>query len=201
MNYSTNGGFSLTELMVVFGIIAILALIAIPQYNKFTARARQAEAKATLGTIHTLQHNYQLEHERYAAWAIGESYGWRAGLDGTSGAVQCTPVGSHTDHKAKALGLNLDGCKNFRYGYWVLREDEHSDGKEYYHAVAYAPSHSEKRIYPDCRGKLSAANTTVNRPGGANGVAAVGSTQYGDMQGISESKEWKHHIDIIQACE
>ena len=199
-------GFSLTELMVVFGIIAILALIAIPQYNKFTARARQGEAKVTLGTIHTLQHNYQLEHERYAAWAIAESYGWRAGLNATTGAKECDPEGDYSGdatngHKSKALGLNLDGCGNFRYGYWIIRKDEHTDGKEYYHAVAYAPSNSERRIYPDCRGKLSTALTNIGRPGGDNGVADVGSTSYGDMQGINESKTWKHHVDIIQACE
>ena len=193
-------GFSMIELMVVIGIVAILGLLAIPQYNKFTAKARQAEAKATLGTIHKLQHAYQLENERYAEWAIGDSYGYRAALNATTGSAQCTPSGTHTDHKAKALGLNLDGCKDLRYGYWVVRVAEHTDGKEYYHAVAYAPSVSERRIYPDCRGKIG-TGVTPDRPDGANGVASIGSTTHGDMQGINESKVWAHHKDIIHACE
>lgn len=193
-------GFSIVELMVVVGIISILGLLAIPQYNRFTAKARQAEARNTLGTIHKLQHAYQLEHERYAEWAIGESYGWRAALNATTGAADCEGEGDYTDHKSKALGLKMDGCAEFRYGYWVVREDEHTDGKEYYHAVAYAPSHSERRIYSDCRGKIT-TGVTPDRPGGANGVASIGSTTHGDMQGINESKVWAHHKDIIQACE
>ncbi len=46
-------GFTLIELMIVVAIIGILAAIAIPNFMKFQARARQSEAKANLKAVFT----------------------------------------------------------------------------------------------------------------------------------------------------
>jgi type IV pilus assembly protein PilA len=49
LRQSVRKGFTLIELMIVIGIIGILALIAIPQYTSYIARAQATEAMNILG--------------------------------------------------------------------------------------------------------------------------------------------------------
>jgi type IV pilus assembly protein PilA len=60
-------GFTLIELMIVVAIIGILAAIAIPNFMNYQCKAKQSEAKSSLGNIRTAQEAYFAEYDTYSS--------------------------------------------------------------------------------------------------------------------------------------
>jgi type IV pilus assembly protein PilA len=95
-------GFTLVELMVVVAIIGILVSVAIPQYQKYQARARQTEAKITLGSIYTAETSFAVENNSFTGCVVeigvtpnaAQIYYTAGFLTGTTTPSNCGPLGN-----------------------------------------------------------------------------------------------------------
>ena len=115
-------GFSLTELMIVVAIIGILAVLAIPNFLTYQARAKQSEAKTNLVALHTSELAYFAEKNTYvddfnaigfAVTGSSQLYYYELG-DGSSGTLPPGCTASTLDN-VSATGFtavataNIDG--------------------------------------------------------------------------------------------
>ncbi len=86
-------GFTLVELMIVVAVLSLVAAIAVPNYLRYMAKARQAEAKTNLGGIFVAEVAYFGENADYGTFAdvgfevAGNSnrYAYRVGAGATVG--------------------------------------------------------------------------------------------------------------------
>lgn len=65
MTIKNNRGFTLIELMVVVGIISVISLIAIPNFQRFQAKAKQVNARTELATIYGMEKAFFTEFGQY----------------------------------------------------------------------------------------------------------------------------------------
>ena len=72
-NRSGEAGFTLLELLVVLGIIALLATVAAPQVLQYLGKARTETAKAQISAISTALELYALDNGGYPPQQVGLS--------------------------------------------------------------------------------------------------------------------------------
>ena len=71
-------GFSLMELMIVVAIIAVLAMISVPTFTRYLAKAKRAEAYMNLRSLYGAEKAHWAEHGTYSTVCSGNGgIGWR----------------------------------------------------------------------------------------------------------------------------
>ena len=61
MSISKQAGFSITEVIVTFALIAILTSIAVPSYRRYSRYVKQAEAQSSLGQVYMAEKSFHLQ--------------------------------------------------------------------------------------------------------------------------------------------
>lgn len=62
----SNDGFTLIELLVVIVIIGILSAVALPSFLNQGAKAKEVQAKTTVGTVNNAQNAFRTENNSFA---------------------------------------------------------------------------------------------------------------------------------------
>lgn len=115
---ANNAGFTLVELMVVVAIIGILAAVALPNYQKYQAKARQSEAKIALSSVYTAEKSFTAENSSYTGCLRQAGYVPDGNPTSTAGLTHYYLVGfsSGVASTAGACGPNSTyACNIFNY--------------------------------------------------------------------------------------
>ena len=103
-------GFTLIELMIVVAVIGVLSAIAIPQYQKYVAKAEAASALATITGVKTNVEAYVVETGAFpddsTAGQTAQDLGAPADDDLPLGAISFVKTTGHLDFTFKSVGVN-----------------------------------------------------------------------------------------------
>ena len=125
MKLNIKRGFTLIELLVVVLIIAILAAVAVPQYNKAVERSRALEGIMLTRAILNAQQHYFLENGNYTKdlndlniqipGQVGTPSGHALSVQSTQ-YFDCAAASTGTDKSVIAFCKRRDGVGYYIFG-------------------------------------------------------------------------------------
>jgi prepilin-type N-terminal cleavage/methylation domain-containing protein len=116
-----NGGFTLTELLIVLAIISILVVISVPAYVGQQRSAARTEAYSNLENLRLLEEQFFAENGQYAP-AGGGLINYNATIGMDDGGIEDVLPGFRPGGQAGLPGLGL----NFTYD--ITSQDTTGDG-------------------------------------------------------------------------
>ncbi|MDX1813052.1 MAG: type IV pilin protein [Gammaproteobacteria bacterium] len=140
-NCHTNKGFTLVELLIVVIIISLLAMVAVPSYNKSVSKARRADAQAGLSNLAGAMERWFTENQSYldaagpdgarTATGVPRIYYSQTPIDGNvkfyNLTIQAATAGSYT-LRATPIGGQVDDGYLELLSTGVERWDRNNDG-------------------------------------------------------------------------
>ncbi len=122
---SKGKGFTLIELLIVVAIVAILAAIALPSYNRYVERTRRADGREALLIVAAAQERFYTNRNRYTTdvatdLGLGMTsengyYTIAAAFVGGSNqtyVLTATPMAPQNKDSCKELTINNTGFKD-----------------------------------------------------------------------------------------
>jgi len=77
-------GFTLIELMIVVAIVAILAALAVPSYQRYVVRANRSDAMAVMQGFAQAMERFYAQNNTYATAVAGTVFPAKSPLDGAA---------------------------------------------------------------------------------------------------------------------
>ncbi|HGG8000796.1 TPA: pilin [Neisseria meningitidis] len=134
-------GFTLIELMIVIAIVGILAAVALPAYQDYTARAQVSEAILLAEGQKSAVTEYYLNHGEWPKNNTSAGVATSADIKGKyvekvevkNGVVTATMLSSNVNNEIKGKKLSLwakrqDGSVKWFCGQPVKRDDANATG-------------------------------------------------------------------------
>ena len=108
-------GFTIIEIMIVIGVVALLAALAMPSYRDYILRGKLVEAHSALSDFRVRQEQFYQDNRRYDGGGLGGC--GAAAPNSKYFTFTCAPGAAPAQtYSATATGIANEGTSGFAFG-------------------------------------------------------------------------------------